>query len=256
VTVKNLPVEAWELAVACVGSFVAGYLGSAIGLVLGTLRLPLILLLSGDPSSGAGTNIAISTASAASGSVRHARAGRIDWQVVVWMTPPSVAGALVGGLFGHAVPEKLLLGGVAAVLAWNGADLLFRPFRERARTAPRLAPAVVLGFAIGLLGGAIGVILGTLRVPALLRSVGLSAVRVVGTNLVVGAFLGAFGFVAHAVRGEVEWWILLAGLAGAIPGGWLGAKATGRFSEAGLRQALGVALLAIAVAFAIEVALG
>ncbi len=222
--------------------------------MLGTLRLPLILLVSGNASSAAGTNIAISAAAAASGSLPHARAGRVDWRVVAWMTPPSVAGAVVGGLYGHAVPERLLLGGVAAVLAWNGVDLLFRPFHERRAQRPRVAPAAFSGFLIGVLGGAIGVILGTLRVPALLRAVGLSAKRVVGTNLVVGFFLGAFGFLAHAVRLEVEWGILCAGLAGAIPGGWLGARATDRFSELALRRALGVALLVIAAAFAVETA--
>jgi uncharacterized membrane protein YfcA len=224
--------------------------------VLGTLRLPLILLVSGDASSAAGTNIAISAGSAAAGSVGHARAGRIDRRVVAWMTPPSVAGALIGGFFGHAVPERLLLGGVAAVLAWNGVDLLHRPFREHPRAKPRLAPAALFGFAIGILGGAIGVILGTLRVPALLRVVGLPAARVVGTNLLVGFFLGVFGFLGHAVRGEVEWAILGVGLAGAIPGGWLGAQATGRLSEVALRRALGVALLAIAVVFCVEAAIG
>ena len=106
-----------------------------------------------------------------------------------------------------------------------------------------------------MLGGAIGVILGTLRVPALLGAVGLTAARAVGTNLVVGFFLGAFGFLGHAARGEIEWAILAAGLAGAIPGGWLGARATGRFSEIGLRRALGVALIAVAVAFAVDAAL-
>jgi uncharacterized membrane protein YfcA len=226
-----------------------------IGLVLGTLRLPLILLVSGDTSAAAGTNIAISAAAAASGGIRHSRAGRVDWRVVAWMTPPSVVGALLGGLFGHHLPERVLLGAIACVLAWNGIDLLFRPFRERPRREPRVAAAVFFGAVIGLLGGAVGVILGTLRVPALLRSVGLTAMRVVGTNLVVGFFLGAFGFLGHAVHGEVEWAILGGGLAGAIPGGWLGAKQTGRFSELGLRRALGVALLVIAAAFAVETAL-
>src|SRR6266508_1309050 len=100
--------EAWQLALVFAGSFAAGYLGSMIGLVLGTLRLPLVLLVSGDPSAGAGTNIAISAAAAASGGVRHSRAGRVDWRVVAWMTPPSVAGALVGAYYGHEVPERLL----------------------------------------------------------------------------------------------------------------------------------------------------
>src|SRR5213078_2641895 len=71
--------EAWRLALGAAGSFVAGYLGSAIGLVLGTLRLPLILLLVSSPSAAAGTNIGISAASAAAGSVRHAREGRVSW---------------------------------------------------------------------------------------------------------------------------------------------------------------------------------
>jgi uncharacterized protein len=209
---------------------------------------------SGSPSAAAGTNIAISAAAAASGGIQHARAGRVDWRIVAWMAPPSVVGAVLGGLFGHTVPERALYIGIAAVLAWNGVDLLFRPFHVRPRPRPRVAPAVSLGFLIGLLGGAIGVILGTLRVPALLRGVGLPAATVVGTNLVVGFFLGLFGFVGHLVRGEVEWPVLAVGLAGSIPGGWLGAKATGRFSEEGLRRALGIALLVIAVAFAVEAA--
>ena len=50
--------EAWQLALAFAASFAAGYLGSAVGLVLGTLRLPAILLLSGDAAAGAGTNVA------------------------------------------------------------------------------------------------------------------------------------------------------------------------------------------------------
>jgi uncharacterized membrane protein YfcA len=262
-----------DLSLAFAGSFVAGYLGAAVGLVLGTLRLPLVLLLAGSPSSAAGTNIAISAAAAASGGweharagtnvavsaaaalvggARHARAGRVDWRVVAWMAPPSIAGAVLGGLTGHLVPEEVLLAGVAAVLAWNGSDLLLSPFREAPEAEPRLTPAVGLGFVIGLIGGALGVILGTLRMPALLRAVHLSAHRAVGTNLVVGFLLGVFGFAAHAARLEVEWGILAAGLVGAIPGAILGARATGRLSELALRRALGVALLVIAASFVVE----
>jgi uncharacterized membrane protein YfcA len=133
--------------------------------------------------------------------------------------------------------------------------MLVRPFHARPRKHPRLVTAAVSGGAIGLLGGAIGVILGTLRVPALLRGVGMTAARVVGTNLVVGFFLGVFGFLGHAVRGEVDWPLLAAGIAGALPGGWLGARMTGRFSELGLRRALGVTLLIVGAAFGVEAAL-
>jgi uncharacterized protein len=244
---------ALELAVALAGSFVAGALGSLVGLVLGSLRLPAVLLAAGNPAAAAGTNIAVSAAAALSGGLAHARAGRVSWRIVAWMTPPSVAGAFLGGYVAYALPSRLLLAGIAVVLAWNGLDLLLELRAAPESRRPRLA-AVVSGGLIGLLGGAVGLILGTLRMPALLRSVGLPAHTAVGTNLVVGFFLGAAGFAAHLVRGEVEWLVLAVCLAGAIPGAWVGARFSGRVSEAALRRLVGVALLAVAVAIAVAAA--
>jgi hypothetical protein len=220
--------------------------------VLGTLRLPLLLVAAGDAAAGAGTNIAISAAAAGAGGWRHALEGRVDWRVVGWMAPPSVAGAVVGGLYGGDVPERALYALIAAVLVWSAIDLVYRPVRAKPAARPRVTPAVVLGFVIGLVGGAIGVILGTLRMPALLRAVGVTAQRAVGTNLAVGFLLGVAGFAAHAAKLEVEWDLLAAGLAGALPGAWLGAHLTGRLSETTLRRAVGVALAVVGAAFAVE----
>ena len=105
---RRAAVEAWELALALAGSFVAGYVGSMLGLVLGTLRLPLIVALTGSPLAAAGTNIAISAASAGAGAIRHARERRVDWRIVAWMAPPSVAGAVLGALAADDVSERLL----------------------------------------------------------------------------------------------------------------------------------------------------
>jgi uncharacterized membrane protein YfcA len=223
--------------------------------VLGTLRLPLIILLATSPSTAAGTNIGISAASAAAGSLRHAREGRVDWRIVRWMLPPSVAGAFLGGYFGGGVPDEVLLGIAAGILAFNGVDLLVRPFHARPRTRLRLAPAVAGGLGIGALGGAIGVILGTMRMPVLLRGVGMTAARAVGTNLVVGFAVGVVGLAAHAARVEVEWWLLAVGAPAALVGGWFGAHVTGRLSEVTLRRAIGGALVVIAAALAVEAAL-
>jgi uncharacterized protein len=248
-------VEAWELVLAFAGAFVAGYLGSMLGLVLGTLRLPLIVLATGSPLTAAGTNIAISAAAAAAGGARHAREGRVDWRVVAWTAPPSVAGAIAGALFATDVSEALLYGLIAAVLVWSGVDLALRPIAARPRERLRVARGAVLTFFVGLLGGAVGVILGTLRMPALVRSVGLDVKSAAGTNLVVGFLLGVAGFLTHSAATGIDWPVLAAGLAGAIPGGWLGARATGRFSENALRLALGVVLVLVGIAFAVQAAL-
>jgi len=247
-------VEAWELALVLSGSFVAGYVGSMLGLVLGTLRLPLIVAISGSPLAAAGTNSASSAASAGAGALRHAREGRVDWRIVAWMAPPSIVGAVAGALLADDVSERLLFAAIAAVLVWSGIDLALRPVQPRLRARLRLAPAVVGGFGIGALGGAVGVILGTLRMPTLVRGVGMDIRRAAGTNLVVGFLLGVAGFAAHSGALGIDWQLLLAGLAGAMPGGWLGARATGTVDESVLRIALGVVLVVVGAAFAVQAA--
>ena len=227
-----------------------------LGLVLGTLRLPFVVLATGSPLTAAGTNIAISAAAAGAGGLKHAREGRVAWRVVAWTAPPSVAGAIAGALIADDVPESLLYGLVAAVLVWSGIDLALRPISPRPRENLRVGRGGGLAFLIGVLGGAVGVILGTLRMPALLRSVGLDVRRAAGTNLVVGFLLGVAGFATHALGKGVEWEVLAAGLAGAVPGGWLGARATGWIREDTLRRALGVVLVVVGVVFAVQAVVG
>jgi uncharacterized protein len=244
----------WALVLAAAASFAAALLGGAVGLVLGSLRLPAILVASSNPAAAAGANIAVSAAAALTAGFAHWRAGRVDWRIAAWMTPPSVAAAFLGGYFGGLVPDRILLGGIAAVLAWNGLQLLVALRTPRRAQRPRLA-AVLAGAAIGVVGGAVGLILGTLRMPALLGAVGLDARRAVGTNLVVGFFLGVSGFAGHLARLEVQWAVLAVSLAAAVPGAWLGARLTGKLSEEALKRAIGATLLAVAAVIAVEAAL-
>jgi uncharacterized membrane protein YfcA len=85
--------------------------------------------------------------------------------------------------------------------------------------------------------------------------VGLDVRRAAGTNLVVGCLLGVAAFTTYAATLELDWGILAAGLAGAIPGGWLGARWTGVASEQTLRRTLGATLFVVGIAFAVQAAI-
>jgi uncharacterized membrane protein YfcA len=106
---------------------------------------------------------------------------------------------------------------------------------------------VLTGAGIGLLGGMIGLILGALRMPALLRYVGETAHRAVGTNLAVGVCVGIAGVIGHAPEG-VDWRLLALGSAASIPGALLGARLTGRLSQEHLLRAIGAVLVVAGVA--------
>ncbi len=102
--------------------------------------------------------------------------------------------------------------------------------------------ALTWGLAIGLLGGFVGLILGALRIGALLRFVGADAFRAVGTNVAVGFCLGAAGLLGH-LAGGVDWTLLGLRAAASMPGSLLGARLTGRLNERQLLRAVGVVLL-------------
>lgn len=242
-----------ELVAVAVWSFVVAVAGGAVGLVLGNLRLPLFVAAASSPAAGGGANIAVSGIAAATAGAAHIRAGRINWGLFGWMAPPSVAGALVGGYLAGRVPTTALLLVIAAVLLYSGLDLLLRrPPEARVRREPSVVAAIVSGAVIGLLGGFVGLILGSLRMPALLRLVGEPASRAVGTNLAVGVCVGVAGLLGHLPNAAPDWQLIAVGGAASIPAALLGARLTGRLSEPALVRAIGAVLLVAAAGAAIQ----
>ena len=174
-------------------------------------------------------------------------------RVFAWMTPPSVAGAVAGGFLSGTIPGNVLLVAIGVTLLVFGVDLLRRPQSGTSSPTGRVSAraAILTGAAIGLLGGFVGLILGALRIGALLRFVGTDTFRAVGTNVAVGFCLGVAGVLGH-LRGGVDWTLLGVGAAASIPGSLLGARLTGRLNERRLLQAVGAVLLVSGTAMIVE----
>ena len=232
------------LVVVGLWCFLTALMGGLVGLVLGNIRLPVLVLAASSPAAGAGANIGVSAVAALAAAVAHIRAGRIDWRLFAWMAPPSLIGAVIGGLLSGVVPGNALLIVIGVTLLVFGIDLL-RPKAGTRNAGPgrvSAGAAILSGALIGLLGGFVGLILGALRLPALLRFVGTDPARAVGTNAAVGFCLGVGGVFGH-LREGVDWWLLLVGAATSVPGAILGARLTGRLDEHQLLRAIGLVLL-------------
>jgi uncharacterized membrane protein YfcA len=245
--------DALLLVVVGLWCFVTALAGGLVGLVLGNIRLPVLVLAASSPAAGAGANIGVSAIAALASATAHIRAGRIDWRLFAWMAPPSMLGAVAGGLLSGAVPANALLVVIGVTLLVFGADLLrSKPDGRRADPGGFSARAVILtGALIGLLGGFVGLILGALRLPALLRFVGAEPFRAVGTNAAVGFCLGVAGVFGH-LPGGVDWTLLGVGAATSVPGAIVGARLTGRLDERQLFRAVGVVLLVAGTAMILQ----
>ena len=216
--------------------------------MLGNIRLPATLLVASSAAAGGGANLAISAVAALTAATVHIRAGRINWRLVAWMAPPSVVGAVAGGYLAGAIPEWLLLSVIAAVLLQAAVELLRNPPKPSGGEGEDLdvRAAVLSGAVIGVLGGLVGLILGSLRMPAILRWVGETPQRAVGTNVTVGVFVGVAGSLAHLPNAAPDVDLIAVGGAASIPGALLGSRLTGRLSEEGLIKAIAVVLLVAA----------
>lgn len=210
-----------------------------MGLVLGNLRLPLVVLLASSPAAGAGANVGISGVAAITAAGKHARAGRVDWMLFRWMAPTSLAGALAGGLISGVLPSRVLLAVIALVVLYGAIEVLRyrRPAEERELGRHELVlNAAAIGFGVGVIGGVVGLILGSLRLPAMVKWAGVGPYGAVGTNAAVGAVVGIGGVLGHVPSG-VDWDLLAVGAAAAIPGAYLGSHFTGRLNEHALLRA-------------------
>jgi hypothetical protein len=248
-----------ELIAVFVWSFAVSFFGGLAGLVLGNLRLPLIVLVASSPAAGAGANVAISGAAAVTASVRHWRGGRINWRLFWWMAPTSLIGAIAGGLVAGELPDRVLLGAIAVVILIGAVEVLrYEPPEGEDRVPSRrslLVNAAIVGLGVGLLGGLVGLILGSMRLPALVRWAGVSPHAAVGTNAAVGAVVGVGGLIGHLPSG-VDWAILAVGAGAAMPAAYLGARFTGRLDERQLLRAMAAILVVSGLAMAAQAIFG
>ncbi len=261
----------WQAVLLTAISFAVGLLGGFVGLALGTMRLPALLLMGVAAPTAAGTNILVSGLSSLAGAAWHLRARRVNARMVLVMGAPAFVGAFIGGFGSERVPESLLIFLAGLLVFWQGIEFLARVYRGAAPgsgkgpgargesggpagvfTPGRVTAAALVGLGVGLLGGAVGLILGSIRLPGLIRVLRADPRVAAGTNLVIGVVMGAVGWIGHAVQGQVDY-PLLALMAGAgMVGSYYGASFTGRVSLNTLIMTMGWVMLAVGALLLVE----
>jgi uncharacterized membrane protein YfcA len=239
----------WLLAAIAVLSFALSFIGAAVGLILGHLRLPLLITYLGGPAAGAATNLITSGVGALSGSLKHVRDGRVSWHCLGLMGVPSACGAALGAyLFTRVVNpfwSYLVIGGMLVVSGVN----LVRPSQgeEQAADLPALWShllEVLIGLGLGVLAAVTGLMLGSLRLPMMMRVLKLDPKVAAGSNMAIGCLTAMVGAATTFAAGkDLPWPRMVVALAVVGPptvlGGWLGGWLTGRLTKDSVRRLAG-----------------
>jgi uncharacterized protein len=242
-----------------------GLLVGMTGMGGGSLMTPLLILLFGySPVTAIGTDIFYAAVTKTVGGYQHLRQGTVHRGLAFWMAVGSVPAAIFGvyviellkDVYGDDL-DAIIFGMLGAALLVVGIATVLRsvliPDVIKERYAMHLyrrhiIAAILTGLATGFIIGLSSAGSGTLIAIILIAVFRLTPQRVVGTDVFHAAVLLWAAGIAHIVGGNVDF--ALAGniLLGSVPGVVIGSRMAIKAHQGLLRTALGVVLIAAAIA--------
>ena len=243
---------------AVASGFGIGAIVGMTGVGGGSLMTPLLIqFFKLHPAVAIGTDLWFAAITKSGGAWAHHRHGHVDYRIAGLMLAGSIPAAVAtialmyftGITKGWASALTVALG-IALLLtavvvlyrqAWQALGIRLERWLPAHRKAGlTVAAGVLLGVLVTLSSIGAGALGATLILVLYPR---LSAQRLVGTDIAHAVPLTLVAGIGHAALGHVDWTLLVALLAGSLPGIWLGAQLTRTMPERLVRALLCVSLL-------------
>jgi uncharacterized membrane protein YfcA len=253
-----MPPDPLTLILLAILGLAIGFVGGLVGLVLGVLRFPLILSTAETSVAiTAGTNIGVSTLGALAGAIRHFKQNNIHFRVFAIMAGTGAVGAFIGAFLTRHVPVQFFFIAIGLIVSYEAFSLIKSSKKNdqqqnsagssgSAKT-PNIALESAIGFGVGFLGGIVGLVLGSIRMPTMIAVLKMEPRIAVGTNLAASSVMGAAGLAGHLLINEVDFGVLGVMGSTAAVGAYIGAKYTNRFSANSLKLIIGFILIFVAI---------
>ncbi|XBB65411.1 sulfite exporter TauE/SafE family protein [Nocardioides sp. WV_118_6] len=254
------------LSIAAAGFFV-GIVVGLTGMGGGALMTPALIFLGvGHTSAIVTADLTAAAVYKTGGAITHAREGSPNLKLAGWLILGSVPMAFVGPWLVKALTDdptelektlKLCIG-IALLFAASTYALRLYINLKRVRRGgalpddnPRIRPlpTLLVGMLGGLLVGVTSVGSGSVIMIALLMLYpGLSAVRLVGTDLVQAVPLVLSAALANIAIHGLEWSLVIPLVIGSVPGTLIGARLAPRVPQSYIRRGIVIVLTMSGVA--------
>jgi len=243
------------------GLALALVIGISLGLLGGggsVLTVPIFHYVLGyDVKPSIAMSLAVVGVTSAAGALGRLRRGELNGRAVLVFAPSAMLCTFLGARLALLVPStaQLVLFAVvmlaASVFMWRG-----RPVDAAAPARPHPALVALIGGAVGILTGLVGVGGGFLIVPALVLLLGVPVKEAVGTSLGVIALNSASGFAGYWGKVDIDLVIMAAFTLVAIAGVFVGTRLGRKVSPDGLRRGFAGLLVAVGVAMLLKTLFG
>jgi uncharacterized protein len=237
----------WGLASALVLAIV---IGVSLGLLGGggaIVTLPVLVYVAGIPTQQAvGMSLAVVGATSLIGSVVQYLRGHVHVQATLLFALTGIVGAYFGAGLTHLLPPSTLLLLFACLMLVVGGVMLRGRRATDGTGVCRPLRCLMVGAAVGVLTGFLGVGGGFLLVPMLVFFAGLEMREAAGSSLAIIALNSIAGLVGQLRYTALDWGLTAGFLVVALIGMWLGLALAGRIPEHMLRKLFAGLVLAVA----------
>jgi uncharacterized membrane protein YfcA len=240
-------------------SFGVGIVVGLTGMGGGALMTPALIFLGINPAAAVANDLVAASVNKSVGAAVHWRSGSPNLKLAMYLVIGSVPFAFAGGFIVKAVGDSeaqttFLTYAIGAALMLASASYALRMYlqlryvtggNELPEEQPRIRPVttIVVGAIGGLLVGITSVGSGSLiMVTLLLLYPTMSAVKLVGTDLVQAVPLVLSAAIGHVVTEGVTWAVLIPLILGGSPGTWLGARLSSWVSQSVIRRGIVIVL--------------
>jgi uncharacterized membrane protein YfcA len=240
-------------------SFGVGIVVGLTGRGGGALMTPALIFLGVNPTAAVANDLVAASVNKSVGAAVHWRVGkpnlRLAGLLMIASVPTAFAGAFIVQAVGDvADQEDFLKRALGVALLFTALTYMLRMYvqlryvtagnvAQSEDPALRVVPTLLVGGLGGLLVGITSVGSGSvIMVSLLLLYPTLSAVRLVGTDLVQAVPLVLSAAISHVIVNGVEWAVLIPLIIGGSPGTFLGARIANWVSQSVIRRGIVIVL--------------
>ncbi len=242
-------------------SFGVGIVVGLTGMGGGALMTPALMFLGLPPAAAVANDLVAASVNKSVGASVHWRRGKPNMKLasllMVASVPTAFAGAFIIKAIGggeEAERANFLTMAIGCALLFTAATYALRMYLQlrhvtagntisEADPQVRPVPTLVVGAVGGLLVGITSVGSGSLIMVALLLIYPtLSALKLVGTDLVQAVPLVLAAAISHVIVTGVDWAILIPLIVGGTPGTFLGARMANWVSQSVIRRGIVIVL--------------
>ncbi|AJZ75194.1 sulfite exporter TauE/SafE family protein [Candidatus Nitrosotenuis cloacae] len=230
--------------------FVAGVIGSIIGLGGGIVVVPVLTFLGVPHTISSSSSLFAAFSNSVASTVSYSKQKRVDYKTGLRLGLMSIPGTILGAVISaQATPDlfKILF---AVVLIASCYYLFIKKNLDTKQgnlSKKMLVASSVISFFAGILSSFFGIGGGIIFVPLMMIGLGLLVKNATATSQLILMFSSASGMITHTLLGHADFEYALLLSIGAFAGGLLGARLSLEIKENRLRLLIVAVILIAAI---------